>query len=145
MRKTSGILLVLYAFLIAALLVLVVAGARLYGTALQAREQRDNQRLALAYIQSQTAGQETGVEIREMSCGQTLSLSEDEELETLIYLYDGSLTTQLWRTTGNFYPEAGEKLCALNRLELSWETPGLLKITADGNVGYARCGGGSHG
>jgi hypothetical protein len=145
MRKTSGVLLALYAILIAALLVLVVAGARLYGAALQAREQRDSQRLALAYIQSQTAGRETGVEIRELSCGQALSLAEGDDLVTLIYLYDGKLSTQLWRTARNFYPEAGDGLCDLNRLELSWEAPGLLKVTADDNVGYARCGGGGHG
>lgn len=141
MKKTSLILLSLYAILILALLVLVVAGAGLYSGAVDKRASHDNQRLALAYIQSQTAGNETQVRTGDMAFGQALLLSQGEDLETVIYLYGGQLRTQLWRSTGSFFPEEGNVLCDLDSLTFTWETPGLLKITAGDNVGYARCGG----
>ena len=143
MKKTSLILLFLYAILILALLVLVVAGARLYAGAVDRRASHDNQRLALAYIQSQTAGNETQVRTADMAFGQALLLSEGEDLQTVIYLYGGQLRTQLWRGTMNWVPEEGNVLCDLDSLEFTWEAPGLLKITAGDNTGYARCGGGS--
>ena len=105
MKKTSLILLFLYAILILALLVLVVAGARLYSATVASRACHDNQRLALAYIQSQTAGNETQVRTADMAFGQALLLSQGEDLETVIYLYDGRLWTQLWRSTMYFFPE----------------------------------------
>ena len=143
MKKTSLILLFLYAILILALLVLVVAGARLYSATVASRACHDNQRLALAYIQSQTAGNETQVRTADMAFGQALLLSEGEDLQTVIYLYGGQLRTQLWRGTMNFFPEEGNVLCDLDSLEFTWENAGLLKITAGDNTGYARCGGGS--
>ena len=143
MKKTSLILLFRYAMLTLALLVLVVAGARLYAGAVDRRASHDNQRLALAYIQSQTAGNETQVRTADMAFGQALLLSEGEDLQTVIYLYGGQLRTQLWRGTMNFFPEEGNVLCDLDSLEFTWEAPGLLKITAGDNTGYARCGGGS--
>lgn len=143
MKKTSLILLFLYAILILALLVLVVAGARLYSGAIARRACHDSQRLALAYIQSQTAGHQPQVRTADMAFGQALLLSEGEDLETVIYLYDGRLWTQLWRSTMNFFPEEGNVLCDLDSLEFTWEEAGLLKITAGDNVGYAWCGGGS--
>ena len=78
-----------------------------------------------------------------MAFGQALLLSEGEDLQTVIYLYGGQLRTQLWRGTMNFFPEEGNVLCDLDSLEFTWEAPGLLKITAGDNSGYARCGGGS--
>lgn len=142
MKKTSFVLLALYAVLILALLVLVVAGARLYSAAVNKRAFHDSQRLALAYIQSQTAAAQTRVRTEDMQWGNALLLSQGEDLETVIYLYDGELRTQLWRSTTEFFPEEGNVLCDLNSLEFSWEDAGLLKITAGDNVGYARCGGG---
>ena len=105
MKKTSLILLALYAILILALLVLVVAGAGLYSKTVAARACHDSQRLALAYIQSQTAGHGNQVRTADMAFGQALLLSEGEDLETVIYLYDGQLRTQLRRGSLNFYPE----------------------------------------
>lgn len=141
MKKTSLILLALYAILILALLVLVVAGAGLYSKTVTERACHDSQRLALAYIQSQTAGHGNQVRTADMAFGQALLLSEGEDLETVIYLYDGQLRTQLRRGSLNFYPEEGNVLCDLDSLALSWEAPGLLKISAGDDVGYAWCGG----
>lgn len=145
MKKTSMILLALYATLILALLVLVVAGARLYASAVDARTSHDEQRLALAYIQSQTAGRQEQVSLQEFPFGQALLLQEGEDLETAVYFYDGALYTQLWKTTSALLPEEGDILCSLSGLDLIWETPGLLRITAGEDVGYAWCGGERHG
>lgn len=54
-NSTSLMLLLLYALLIASLLVLTLAGARLYSDTMDARDAHAKQRSALSYIQSQTA------------------------------------------------------------------------------------------
>ena len=53
-NSTSLMLLLLYALLIASLLVLTLAGARLYSDTMDARGAHAKQRSALSYIQSQT-------------------------------------------------------------------------------------------
>lgn len=53
-NSTSLMLLLLYALLIASLLVLTLAGARLYSDTMDARDAHAKQRSALSYIQSQT-------------------------------------------------------------------------------------------
>lgn len=54
-NSTSLMLLLLYALLIASLLVLTLAGAWLYSDTMDARDAHAKQRSALSYIQSQTA------------------------------------------------------------------------------------------
>ena len=53
-NSTSLMLLLLYALLIASLLVLTLAGARLYSDTMDACDAHAKQRSALSYIQSQT-------------------------------------------------------------------------------------------
>lgn len=142
-QKTSLMLLVLYTLLIAALLILTVFGARLYAAAVQAQNRHGQDRSALAFLQSQLQSFEAGVSLKEGPEGTMLCLSEgDSGYETRIYLYDNALRTQLWDPSSPFLPEAGEKICGLSSLTLEWETPELLKITADGRFAYAHCPGG---
>ena len=59
-NSTSLMLLLLYALLIASLLVLTLAGARLYSDTMDARDAHAKQRSALSYIQSQTPDRRPG-------------------------------------------------------------------------------------
>lgn len=142
-QGTSLMLLVLYGLLIAALLVLVVSGARLYGGAVDAQNRHENQRGALAYIQSQANGMEAGIALKEGPEGVMLCMAEpDSDFETRIYLYENALRTQLCGKDAPLLPEAGEKICALTDLSLSWASESLLRVCADGREAWIHCSGG---
>ena len=151
MEKRQGsarMLLLLYGMLIAALLILAVAGARCYAGALEKREAHTAQRSALSFVQSQVAacagkGQ---VSLRQGPEGQALCLKEtDSDYETRIYCYDGGLYSEFSRADSALQPENGERICDLTALTFSWETDQLLKISAQGRTAYACCdGGGGH-
>lgn len=145
-QGTSFMLLALYALLIAAQLVLVVFGAKLYGTAEESRNRHADQRSALAFIQSQINGESCGVSLREGPEGDMLCLAEpDSSFETRIYLYDHALRTQLCGRDGTFAPETGDRICPLEDFSLDWASENLLRIRADGSEAWAHCGGGEIG
>ena len=116
-NSTSLMLLLLYALLIASLLVLTLAGARLYSDTMDARDAHAKQRSALSYIQSQTAacGGKGNIRLIDGPEGPAVCLREPEsDFETRIYLYENALRTE----------------------------NGLLTITADGMTAGAYCDGG---
>ena len=117
-NSTSLMLLLLYALLIASLLVLTLAGARLYSDTMDARDAHAKQRSALSYIQSQTA-----------ACGGKGN----------IRLIDG---TEFSRVTAEIDPNNAEKLCDLKTFKAELSENGLLTITADGMTAGAYCDGG---
>lgn len=142
-QTTPVMLLLLHALLITALLLLTVAGARLYSAALNARDAHAARRLALSYIQSQTTGfSGDRVSVQPGPEGDMLVLKEaDGDYETRIFLYQGSLCADFSPAGSALNPEDGQRICALESLSLQLED-GLLRITAQGNEGYVFCGGG---
>ena len=139
-------MLALYALLIAALLLLTVAGARLYASAVAAQTENARQRSALSFIQTQLAASagEAYIHVEEGSEGDILRISEpDGSFETAVYVYDGTLCTQMLAAGAVLSPENGEQICSMNSLSVCWESGGLLRIEADGRSAWAYCGGGA--
>ena len=96
-NSTSLMLLLLYALLIASLLVLTLAGAWLYSDTMDARDAHAKQRSALSYIQSQTAacGGKGNIRLIDGPEGPAVCLREPEsDFETRIYLYENALRTE---------------------------------------------------
>lgn len=139
-QTTSMMLLVLYALLIVALLVLVVMGARLYSSALDAKNAHSSRRIAISYIQSQAGGfSRDRVELRDGPEGRMLCMQEAEDgYETRIYLYEGTLRAEFSAVDSPVDPAVSQKICDLEELDLYWQemSDGLLHIEADGTVGY---------
>ena len=125
-NSTSLMLLLLYALLIASLLVLTLAGA-------------------LSYIQSQTAacGGKGNIRLIDGPEGPAVCLREPEsDFETRIYLYENALRTEFSRVTAEIDPNNAEKLCDLKTFKAELSENGLLTITADGMTAGAYCDGG---
>lgn len=145
-QTTSLMLLFLYAMLIVALLILVVAGARLYGGVLDSKNDRSNSRAALSYVQTQSAGfSGSRVTLRQGPEGTMLCLAElEEDYETRIYLYDHALRSEFAAVEVPVDPAVSQKICELNEFSICWQDMGngLLCIDADGSIGYAYCAGG---
>lgn len=142
-QSTSLMLLLLYAFLMAALLVLVFSGASLYADVVQSRQANANQRDALSFVQSQIAGCRTGILLKPGPEGQMLCLPEDgTEYETRIFLRDGALRTTFVPSDTPADMEAAASICPASRFSLTWRTEELLEISTDGAVGFAACRGG---
>ena len=117
-NSTSLMLLLLYALLIASLLVLTLAGARLYSDTMDARDAHAKQRSAVC--------------LRE----------PESDFETRIYLYENALRTEFSRVTAEIDPNNAEKLCDLKTFKAELSENGLLTITADGMTAGAYCDGG---
>lgn len=144
-NSTSLMLLLLYALLIASLLVLTLAGARLYSDTMDARDAHAKQRSALSYIQSQTAacGGKGNIRLIDGPEGLAVCLREPEsDFETRIYLYENALRTEFSRVTAEIDPNNAEKLCDLKTFKAELSESGLLMITADGMTAGAYCDGG---
>ena len=144
-NSTSLMLLLLYALLIASLLVLTLAGARLYSDTMDARDAHAKQRSALSYIQSQTAacGGKGNIRLIDGPEGPAVCLREPEsDFETRIYLYENALRTEFSRVTAEIDPNNAEKLCDLKTFKAELSESGLLTITADGMTAGASCDGG---
>lgn len=142
----SLMLLLLYSLLILALLVLTVAGARLYRQALAAQTEQSRQRGALSYIQSQAAlcqGQGQ-ILLADGPEGTMLCLHEpDSDYETRIYQYEDTLRTEFSRRDWPVTPENSEVVCALDSLEMDWQSEDLLCVTADGRQAWVWYQGGA--
>ena len=144
-QSTARMLLVLYGMLIAALLVLTLAGARFYSAAVTAREAHARQRSALAFVQNQVAAcaGKGNIHLTEGPEGTALCLREpDTDYETRIYLYEGGLYSEFSRRTAAIQPENGTKICSAASFLVQWQSERLLKITANGMTAYACCDGG---
>lgn len=143
---TSRMLLLLYSLLILALLLLTLAGARLYSQALTRHEQLSRQRGALSYIQSQVAMYRGENQIRLESGpeGTMLCLAgQDIDYEVRIYQYESTLRTQLSRREQPVMPENSETVSKLDSLEICWVGDNLLCVTADGRQAWVWCRGGA--
>ena len=139
-QSTSLMLLLLYAFLMAALLALVVSGASLYADVVQSRQANANQRDALSFVQSQIAGCRTGILLKPGPEGQMLCLPEDgTDYETRVFLHDGVLRTAFVPSDAPTDTEAAASICPASDFSLTWRTEELLEISADGAVGFAAC------
>ena len=139
-QSTSVMLLLLYALLIAALLVLVFSGASLYSNVVEARQVNSVRRNALSFIQSQIAGCEDSVFLKPGPEGQMLCLpEEDTGYETRIFLRDGALRTSFVPCDTPADAETGDPVCSAERFALTWQTDALLRIDADGVSGFAAC------
>lgn len=145
-QSTSVMLLLLYAMLIVALLVLVVVGAKLYATALEARNAHSDRRLAISYIQSQAASFSADrISLKPGPEGDMLVLREaDDAYETRIYLYDAALRSEFCAASAELDPNNSQIICPLS--DLRFEMQGnLLRVDTLGSVGYVcSYGGGAH-
>lgn len=139
-QSTSLMLLLLYAFLMAALLVLVFSGASLYAKVVQSRQASANRRDALSFVQSQIAGCRTGILLKPGPEGQMICLPEDgTEYETRIFLRDGALQTAFVPGDAPADTEA-TPICPASQFSVTWRTETLLEISADGVVAFSACG-----
>ena len=139
-QATSLMLLLLYALLMAALLVLVYSGASLYAEVVESRQANADRRGAVSFGQSQVAGCEAGVLLKPGPEGQMLCLpEEDTGYETRIFLRDGALRTSFVPCDTPADAETGDPVCSAERFALTWQTDALLRIDADGVSGFAAC------
>ena len=139
-QSTSLMLLMLYAFLMAALLVLVFSGASLYADVVQTRQANTNRRDALSFVQSQIAGCRTGILLKPGPEGLMLCLPEDgTEYETRVFLRDGALRTAFVPSDTPVDMEDAATICPASSFSLTWKMEELLEISADGAVGFAAC------
>lgn len=145
-NRTSLVLLLLYATLILALLILTAGGARLYRQALSDQAQQSCQRSALSYIQSQAALCQGKGQVRLSSGpeGTMLCLREpDSDYEIRIYQYEATLRTEFSHREQPVTPEISEVVGNLESLEICWAEDSLLSITADGRQAWVWCQGGT--
>ena len=96
MRKSSGALALMNLLLALALLVLALAGARLYGRTLDTRRENTRLRSAVGYIQSQVgAAGYSRVALRQGPEGVMLCIPEGaSDYETRIFAWEGQLYSQ---------------------------------------------------
>lgn len=121
-------LLLLYALLIASLLVLTLAGARLYSDTMDARDAHAKQRSALSYIQSQTAacGGKGNIRLIDGPEGPAVCLREPEsDFETRIYLYENALRTEFHGSRRRSTPITPKSCATLKRLKPSFRKTGF--------------------
>lgn len=134
-QRAAAVQLILYGELILALLILTAAGAKLYGSALMAREAHSHQRLALSYLQSQALGV-SSILTAPGPEGDMLVLREtDEAYETRIYVCQGNLCSAFSPVGSALAQKNSQIICPLKELTLCWESPTQLRVTADGMEG----------
>ncbi len=132
MKRTDGsalMLTVLYALLIGALLVLVLAGARLYTGMTQSREAQTARRTALSFIQTQAASARGDITLGSGPEGDMLCL-RDGDYETRIYTWKGNLLAEYAPAENPVSPENAEVLCALDSLKLFRVSDNRIAIQA---------------
>lgn len=138
--KTPLMLLGLYAMLILALLVLAIAGARLYGSALEQQERNDRERSALAYIQTQAAACRGSITVAPGPQGDALVLT-DGDYCTTIYVFDGCLRARFGEAGAAFRPEEGEILCPMEQFRAEARSGAVIISTDAGAAVVQRFGG----
>lgn len=144
-QSTAFMLLLLYAMLILAMLVLTLAGAKCYTFVLNARSEHTRQRSALSFIQTQavSCGGRGNVILREGPEGTAVCFREpDSEYETRIYLYNGSLCTEYSRADQPINALYADMVCRADGFSAAWESAELLSVTADGSHADVWCPGG---
>ncbi len=144
-QQTSLMMLALYAILICAMLILAVAGARLYTAAMQSKSSNSSSRNALSVVQTQISayGGQGCAQLRPGPEGTAVCLHQQgSDYETRIYLYQGSLCTEYTRRDLDFAPQNAGQLCQLQSFEAAWQQENLICITANGQTAYAWCAGG---
>lgn len=129
-NSTSLMLLLLYALLIASLLVLTLAGARLYSDTMDARDAHAKQRSALSYIQSQTAacGGKGNIRLIDGPEGPAVCLREPEsELQKRASIYMKTRCARSFHGSRRRSTPITPKSCAtLKRLKPSFRKTGLF-------------------
>lgn len=145
--RPSLALLLLDSLVILGLLLLVVAGAGLYRSAVDAQRLHAQQRSALSYVQSQAAYCRTGVAVEPGAQGDILLLTQpDGDYVTCIYLYEQTLRSQLVPAGTRLQPEQGDVICPMEVFRLSWLDSGLLEVQTDSGSAYISSrGGGANG
>ena len=144
-QTSSFMLLLLYGILIAAMLVLTIAGAKCYTHVLDKRSGNTRQRSAISFIQTQAAscGGKGNIVLRDGPEGPAVCLGEtDSAYETRVYLYGGSLCTEFSRADQPIDARNADPFCTLDSFSAEWESEELLRITADGWNADVWCPGG---
>lgn len=142
-RKSETITLILYVTLILFLLLSVILGLSAYRKINELEKRNEKDRKVFSYIESQVLSnnKEGGIEIKDSSYGKVLCLKEKDGYETRIYLYEGSLISEVSLEDRDIKPVFYEKICELSALDLMIENS-LLIIEADGIKGSAHIVGG---
>lgn len=131
--------LLMDAFLMTALLILVIFGARLYAGMLDAKAANTRKRLPLSFIQSQTAGAVGEIRIAPGPGGDMLCIGQGD-YETRIYALDGSLQAEFSPMGSGLTPDNSQSICPVADFTLR-EEAGLIAVEVDGCVGYVCTGG----
>lgn len=121
--------LILYGVFTLISLLLVLIGAQIYQGIVQRTDARSDVRASLSYVANKVrSSQKVNLETRE---GMTvLVLPEEEQVETLIYYYDGKLR-ELFQLKGEtFSPERGEELAAVSGFSAAQSEDGLITVTS---------------
>ena len=132
-QATPLLLLTLYGLLIAALLVLTLAGARCYAAAADSRQRHADARNALAFLQTQAASCGERIALRQGPAGLTLALPDgDTGYETRVYCEGGTLYTEYTQQDLPSAPGNAVALCAAADFSAAWRGEDLLEVTVDG-------------
>ena len=136
-QATPLLLLALYGLLIAALLVLTLAGARCYAAASESRQRHADARNALAFLQTQAASCGKRAALRPGPAGLTLALPDGETgYETRVYCADGTLYTEYTQQDRPNAPGDAVALCEAADFSAAWRGEDLLEVTVDGRSAW---------
>ena len=143
MKKTSDMLALMNLLLAAALLVLALAGARLYGRTLDTQGENTRLRSAAGYIQSQVGAGGLGrVTLRQGPEGVMLCIPEGSTAyETRVFAWEGQLYSQFAAKDAAVEISGSQALGEISDFSLTAQGS-LLKIQADGKTGWVWCRGG---
>lgn len=126
-------------FLMMALLILVIFGARLYAGILSAKAANTQKRLPLSFIQSQAAGAVGDIRTAPGPAGDMLCIGQGD-YETRIYALDGSLQAEFSPVGSELTPDNSLSICPVEDFTLTEES-GLITVEVNGCLGYVCTGG----
>ena len=144
-QATALQLLVLYGLLIAAMLLLTIAGARCYAAVAERRSAHTQRRSAVSFLQTQAAacGGRGSVTLRDGPEGTAVCFREGgTDYETRVYLSGGALRTEFSRQDQPIEPANAEELCSADSFAAQWTHDALLEVTVDGRSAGVWCPGG---
>ncbi|MDO4459261.1 MAG: DUF4860 domain-containing protein [Clostridia bacterium] len=141
---TSLFQLITYMFLIISVLTMIVIGSKLFAKVTKNKNNNENIRAELSYIQSQLASIDSDryFEISEGPEGDMIVLKGENSYKKLIYIYDGFLTEEY--LPENSPPLSGDffRIVEAHNMNVSCENR-LVIFSVDGNKAYFSLKGGT--
>lgn len=113
-------------------LFLVVIGSRVYHAVVTSGNENTALRSSFVYVSNKIrmgTGNADSVYLEERSGLPVLVLKDEQEYETLIYFYEGTLREYFVLSNEEFNPKAGEKIVDAESFSIEEILPGLLNLT----------------